>query len=103
MHRSKKEPLLYRLIGAQQDRLRDTDPQRLGSLEVDGELELARLLDRKFRRFGTLQQPCDLISGKGVEVRKRDAITGKAAGFDHVPPLANRRDSRRSAQLPELL
>src|SRR5215470_4449996 len=57
MHRSKKERLLYRIIGAQQDRLRDGDPQRLGSLEVDGELKLARLPDMQFRRFCTLQQP----------------------------------------------
>jgi len=43
------------LVGAQQERLRDRELERLGGLEVDEQLELARLLHRQLVR---LVAPC---------------------------------------------
>jgi hypothetical protein len=39
--------LLDHLIGAQQDRCRDVDLQRLGGLEIDRQFKPGRLFDRK--------------------------------------------------------
>jgi hypothetical protein len=39
-----KAPLFDHLVGAQQDRCRQFDPERLGGLEVDSHLEFRRLL-----------------------------------------------------------
>jgi hypothetical protein len=43
--------LFDHLVGAQQERFRDRQPQRLGGGQVDEEIEFGRLLDRKVPRF----------------------------------------------------
>jgi hypothetical protein len=40
-------PLFDHLVGAQLEFATDREPKRLGGLQVDGKLELGRLLDRK--------------------------------------------------------
>ena len=45
------------LVGPQQQRVRDCQAQRLGGLEVDDELELGGLLDRKIGGLGTFEDP----------------------------------------------
>jgi hypothetical protein len=47
--------LLDNLFGAHQHRLRHSEAERLGSLEVDDQLEFGRLLDRQIGRLGTLE------------------------------------------------
>ena len=42
------------LVGAGEDRWRDREPERLGGLEIDHQLECSRLLDRQVGRFGAL-------------------------------------------------
>src|SRR6476646_2292459 len=49
--------LLDDLVGASEDRLRHGKAERLGSLEVDDQLENRRLLHRQIGRFGTGQDP----------------------------------------------
>ena len=46
--------LLNHLVRAQQKQLRDGEPQCLGGLEVDNELELTRVLDGQIARLGAL-------------------------------------------------
>jgi len=53
--------LLDHLIGSDQHPVRNREPKRPGRLEVDGKLELRRLLYRKVGRFGTLED-LDVIS-----------------------------------------
>ena len=48
----RREVLLDHLVRTHNDRLRDFDIQRLRSFEIDGQLELGRLFDRKIARFG---------------------------------------------------
>ena len=43
--------LLNHLVGVQQDRLRHSKAERLGSLEVHGHLEFCRKLHRQLRRL----------------------------------------------------
>ena len=50
--------LLDHLVRPPQQGVRDRQPARLGSLEVDNEIELRRLLNGEVARFGALQ---DLI------------------------------------------
>ena len=46
--------LLNHRVRAQQQRLRDREAERLGGLEIDEQLELRGLLDRKIRGLGAL-------------------------------------------------
>jgi len=45
--------LLDHLVGAQQDRCRQLDADRLGGLEIDDQLEFCGLLDRQRCRSGS--------------------------------------------------
>src|SRR4029450_12752288 len=47
--------LLDHLVRSQKQRLRDRQTECLGGLEVDGQLELRRLLDGQIRRLGSVQ------------------------------------------------
>jgi hypothetical protein len=52
--------LLDHLVGAQQQRRRDREAERLGGFEIDDELELGRLLDGEIRRSRTLEDLVDV-------------------------------------------
>jgi hypothetical protein len=54
---------LDHLVGAQQERLRNGEPERLGGLEIDGQIELRGLLHRQVSRLGALQ---DLVHIDGA-------------------------------------
>jgi hypothetical protein len=51
--------LFDHLVGAQQDRCRQIDAERLGSLEIDDRLELDRPLERQIARFGAFENLVD--------------------------------------------
>ena len=68
--------LLYDLIRPQQHGPWDRQPERLGGLEIDDQLELRRLLDRQVARLGTPQDP--------VDVRRRPTLqVGEVAPIGH--------------------
>jgi hypothetical protein len=50
-HRSNLAALINHLIGASQQRRWDGEPERLGRLEVDHQLEFIRRLDRQVLGF----------------------------------------------------
>src|SRR5206468_781206 len=50
-----KHALLNHLVSPLEERLRDRQAKRFGSLEVDHQLELRRLLDRQFTRLRAFQ------------------------------------------------
>src|SRR5215472_11672083 len=52
---------LDHLVGAHQQRLRNRGPERFGSLEIDHELELRRLLHRHAGWLGTLENARDVV------------------------------------------
>ena len=47
------------LVGSKQNRLRDRKSERLRGLQIDDQLELGGLLDRKIGRFGTFHDLID--------------------------------------------
>jgi hypothetical protein len=52
--RLRADPLFEHLVGAHQERLGDSQTDRLGSLEIDDQPELRRLLDRQIGRLRAL-------------------------------------------------
>src|SRR5262249_41946923 len=54
---------LDHLVGAQQQRFRDRETERLGGRHIDDEIELRRLLDRDISRFRAAQNLVDIVSG----------------------------------------
>ena len=61
-------PSFNELVGANQERLQDRQPERLGGLEIDHQREFGRLLDGKIGRFGTLQNPVDIGGGAPLKI-----------------------------------
>src|SRR5215813_6244601 len=68
-------------VGTDADRLRDRDFKRLGGLEIDHQLDRARLLERQCRRFGALENPGDHVRSAAVQIREAHAIAQQSAGL----------------------
>src|ERR1700674_2349126 len=60
------------------------EPERLGGLEIDDELELGRLLDGKIGRLGPLQDSIDIDGGAPVKIRSVYVIGHQATGLDDL-------------------
>ena len=54
------------LVGAQQERFRDCQSDRLGGRQIDDEIELGRLLDRKVSRLRAAQNLVDIVGSAAV-------------------------------------
>src|SRR5262249_53383851 len=70
---------LDHLIRPRQQRGRDRQPEGLGSLEVDDQLELRGLLDGQVARLGTFQNLVHIRGGAPVQV-------GNVHAVRHKPP-----------------
>jgi hypothetical protein len=73
-----KTALLDDLVGAQQERLGDGEPERLGGLEVDDELEFVGLLDWDVAGFRAAQNLVDKIRGTTELIRPARSIGDQA-------------------------
>jgi len=62
------EPLFNDLVRAQQERLRDCQPERLGGRQIDDEIEFGRLLDRDVARLRPAQNLVDIVGGAPIQV-----------------------------------
>src|SRR5262245_16024238 len=70
------------LVGAQQDRGRQLDANRLGGLEVDQQLELRRLLDGQIGGLGAACYPVNEL-GDARELRRDARPVGQQAARLH--------------------
>src|SRR5262245_54065165 len=70
------------LVGAQQERLGDRQAQRLGGRQINGEVELGRLLDRDVARLRTTQNFIDITSSAPEKVQKVRSIGHQTSRFD---------------------
>src|SRR6266567_3758733 len=84
MRRSQR-PLSDQLICPKQERLRDRQPEGLGGLEVDDELELAGLLDRQVGGLRALEDLVHESSRAPLQVEIVCAIGHKTAGLRVLP------------------
>jgi hypothetical protein len=81
-----KYALFDQLVGTQKERLGDGEPDRLGSLEVNHQLELGRELNRQFAHLGAAQQAVDVGGGAAVQVNDIHPIADQAAPPRLRPP-----------------
>src|SRR5262249_19429249 len=78
------------LICAGEQRRRDRQPQRLGRLEVDDELEVGGLLDRQVAGLGALEDLVDVAGRASLELESVRTIHHEAAGLDVLPQTIHR-------------
>src|SRR5262250_286438 len=72
-------PSLNHFIGMCQDRRRRRQPEGFGSLEVDDELELLRLLDGEISGPGSFEDLVHVHGGVPVHLRETGRIGDKTA------------------------
>src|SRR5215211_2669059 len=90
--------LFDHLVGAREQRGRDVEPERLGGLDVDHELELGRLLDRDVGWLRSAQNLVDKLGGPSVELRPVWSIGDQTSGFDILANAVHRGQSRGQRQ-----
>src|SRR5262249_22039981 len=97
-NRSKTRALFDHFVGAQQESFRYFKTERLGSRQIDGKIELGRLLDRDVGRLRPAQNLVDIVGGAPVQVREVCSIGHQASRFDVVVLAVHRRQSRAQRQ-----
>jgi hypothetical protein len=90
--------LFYELVGAQQERLRNRQDERLGGRQVDDEFELGRLLDREVGRLRPAQNLVDIVGGAPKLIWPICYIGHQTSGFDELPDSVHGRQSRAQRQ-----
>jgi hypothetical protein len=88
--------LLDYLIRPRQQRWWDRQTERLGGLEVDGEIELRGVFDGKISGLGTLNELIDVASGTAVDVK--DLNSAYALGATWSLTLVRADALKRAAQ-----
>src|SRR5262245_18978282 len=81
------------MVRSEQQRRRDREAERLCRSEIDDQLELRGLLDRKIPGFRTPQDLVDVHRGLPHQIRPARAIGYKPSGFHVLPQLENRGQS----------
>src|SRR4030095_9692622 len=79
--RNVRRSIIDDLVGPDQQRLRDREPERLRGLVVDDQLELRGLLDREVGGFGALENPVDVDRGASEEYEQLWPIRHQTAAF----------------------
>ena len=80
MHRSKIK-LLDHLVGDREQPWREAEPECLGRVEVNHELELGSLHDRQVNGLLTFENPTDVDADLAMRIGNARAVTHQAADF----------------------
>src|SRR5262245_9868500 len=87
--------LFDHLVGANEDRWRDGEAELSRRLKIDGELPRVRALLGQHRRYGPLENACDVFAGAALCVGKIVTKTENATIARHLLPLADCRQPLR--------
>src|SRR5262249_7116452 len=93
--------LFDHLVGSRKYRRRHIEAERLGSPEIDNELELGRLLDRDAACLRPAQDLVDQVTGPPKQVRQIGPVGDQAACLDLLARAVNRWQSRAQRQAVE--
>src|SRR6266498_3048286 len=83
--------LLDHLVGAGKDRWRDGEAEYLCRLEIEDQLEFARLLDWEISGLSPLENLVDVGRGVSPHVRETRPVTHQSANFDKRSICIHRR------------
>src|SRR5262245_32566365 len=75
--------LFDHLVSAGKQRRRNGDAEQLRRLNIDNQLELSRLHDRKVRGLGALENPTGIDAELAMHVGNAGAVAHQPAGLDH--------------------
>jgi hypothetical protein len=75
--------LLNHPVGEREHGRRNRQPQRLRGLEVDGEVEPSRLLDRQIAGPFAIEDAADMAAGQAKCIRKICPVAGQAPDLDY--------------------
>src|SRR5438309_8920358 len=102
--RSGHPPVLVdNVVGAGEDRWRDRQPQRLGGLEIDDQLEPSQLLDWQIGRLGAVEDLSGVNAQLARVISAARSIAYQAAGRGEIAPNIDRRNSVARRHCHELL
>src|SRR5262245_13232175 len=85
---------LDHLVGALLKEQRHVEAKRLGGLEIDGQLELGRLLDRKVRRRGPLEDAINIRGRTANNIDRVRSVRHQAAFRDKLPKSVRSEERR---------
>jgi hypothetical protein len=91
MHRSKKESLFDHLVGAGEQGCRYIDAKRLGSSQVDNEIEFRRLLNWKVGRVSAPQYLINILGCAPEQVWDICSIENQTTCFHTLSETGHRR------------
>src|SRR5215510_8397202 len=86
-------------VGSDQNGLRDRQPERLGRLHVDHQLELGRLLDGQIARFSALQ---DFVDEYGSTAKVFGKCSARRTGPASLRELLGPEYCRQAVPLGEV-
>jgi hypothetical protein len=91
------------LVGAGLQRQRHDEPERLGGLNVDHQLELGRQDDRQIASPIALEYSSDIDAGLAIGIRSARSVAEQAANFGILVICVTCRYSMAGAKRDELV
>src|SRR4051812_35885464 len=91
------------LVGADEQRLRHGQTERLGRFQVDDQLEFSRMLHRQISRFRAVEDPSGVNAGLAAVGSEARSIADKSTGSGKFAQVIDRWNGKARCQFDELL